>query len=250
MNGIKGYISIREASYRWGVSERRVNQYCAEGRIPGAARFGRSWALPENAEKAVRPAQEEPRKEAVDMISDETAYRRYLDGEEKAADLLVERYGDALTLYITGYIKDIHEAEDLMIEAFSQLFAKERPIEGVGSFKAYLYKIARHLALRHKQKHRLAFLCLDELDFEPRSDSLVETALLRSERDRQLYDALEKLKAEYREALYLVYFEDMSYRDAATVMNKSESQITKLVYRGKQSLKVILEQEGFTYADK
>ena len=36
MNGIKGYISIREASYRWGVSERRVNQYCAEGRIPGA----------------------------------------------------------------------------------------------------------------------------------------------------------------------------------------------------------------------
>ena len=46
MNGIKGYISIREASYRWGVSERRVNQYCAEGRIPGASRFGRSWAIP------------------------------------------------------------------------------------------------------------------------------------------------------------------------------------------------------------
>jgi len=36
MNEIKGYISIREASYRWGVSERRVNQYCAEGRIPSA----------------------------------------------------------------------------------------------------------------------------------------------------------------------------------------------------------------------
>ena len=40
MNGIKGYISIREASYRWGVSERRVNQYCAEGRIPGASLWG------------------------------------------------------------------------------------------------------------------------------------------------------------------------------------------------------------------
>ena len=55
MNGIKGYISIREASYRWGVSERRVNQYCAEGRIPGASRFGRSWAIPENAEKPSDP---------------------------------------------------------------------------------------------------------------------------------------------------------------------------------------------------
>ena len=52
MNGIKGYISIREASYRWGVSERRVNQYCAEGRIPGASRFGRSWAIPEKCGKS------------------------------------------------------------------------------------------------------------------------------------------------------------------------------------------------------
>ena len=51
MNGIKVEISIREASYRLGVSEQRVNQDCAEGRISGASRFGRSWAIPENAEK-------------------------------------------------------------------------------------------------------------------------------------------------------------------------------------------------------
>ena len=42
----------------------------------------------------------------------------------------------------------------------------------------------------------------------------------------------------------------MCYRDAAMVMNKSEGQITKLVYRGKQSLKAILEQEGFIDADE
>lgn len=183
-------------------------------------------------------------------MTDETLYRRYLNGDEDALGELMERYGTKLTLYLDGYLCDLHEAEDLMIEAFAQLFAKERLIGGKGSFKAYLYKTARHLALRHNQKHRFVFLRLDELDFEPQSDTLIDTDLLRSERDRQLYDALEKLKAEYREALYLVYFEDMSYRDAATVMNKSESQITKLVYRGKQSLKAILEQEGFSYADK
>lgn len=184
------------------------------------------------------------------MIPDETTYRRYLDGEEKAADLLVEKYGDPLTLYINCYIKDIHEAEDLMIEAFSRIFAKERPIIGEGAFKSYLYKTARNLAFRYRKKHRLNFLSFDELDFEPQSDVPADTELYRSERRCQLYNALEKLKAEYREALYLVYFEDMSYRNAATVMNKSESQITKLVYRGKQSLKAILEQEGFTYEDQ
>ena len=63
------------------------------------------------------------------MISDEMAYRQYLDGKEESADILVERYGDALTYYINGYIHDIHESEDLMIEAFAQIFAKERLME-------------------------------------------------------------------------------------------------------------------------
>ena len=73
------------------------------------------------------------------MVSDETAYRKYLAGDEAAAQLLVERYGDALTLYINGLLGDIHEAEDLMIEAFAHIFARERPIQD-GCFKAYLYK--------------------------------------------------------------------------------------------------------------
>ena len=46
MNGIKGYISIREASYRWGVSERRVNQYTASPDVfpvhPGSGTHVRS----------------------------------------------------------------------------------------------------------------------------------------------------------------------------------------------------------------
>lgn len=52
---MKGYISVREASYKWEVSERRVNQYCTQGRIPGLFRFGRSWCIPADAEKPLDP---------------------------------------------------------------------------------------------------------------------------------------------------------------------------------------------------
>ena len=52
---MKDYLSIRETSYKWGVSERRVNQYVAQGRIPGVERFGRSWAILEDAEKPADP---------------------------------------------------------------------------------------------------------------------------------------------------------------------------------------------------
>lgn len=52
---MKGYISIREASNKWDVSERRINQYLLQGRIPGAERFGKSWAIPANASKPTDP---------------------------------------------------------------------------------------------------------------------------------------------------------------------------------------------------
>lgn len=168
------------------------------------------------------------------MISDEEAYRQYLDGIEQGADILVDRYEDALTYYIHGYIHDIHESEDLMIEAFSKIFAKERPIKGNGSFRAYLYKTARNLTIRHNQKHKLWFLHLDDLTFDLPSEELVDTKLRQTERERQLYEAMAKLKTEYREALYLVSLEEMSYREAGKILGKSEQQITNLVHRGKK----------------
>lgn len=51
----KPFLSIREAAEKWNVSERRINQYCAEGRIPGAQKFGKSWAIPAGAEKPGDP---------------------------------------------------------------------------------------------------------------------------------------------------------------------------------------------------
>ena len=49
------YLSVREAAEKWGVSQRRVHQYCAEGRIPGAQKLGKSWAVPAGAEKPADP---------------------------------------------------------------------------------------------------------------------------------------------------------------------------------------------------
>lgn len=52
---MKGYLSLRETAEKWGVSERRINQYCTQGRIPGAQKFGKSWAIPEDAHKPEDP---------------------------------------------------------------------------------------------------------------------------------------------------------------------------------------------------
>jgi hypothetical protein len=45
------YMTIKETSLKWGIGERRINTLCQEGRIPGAQKFGKSWAIPSSAEK-------------------------------------------------------------------------------------------------------------------------------------------------------------------------------------------------------
>ena len=48
------YISVAETAKRWGVSERSVRGYCAEGKIDGAFLTGKTWNIPETAEKPNR----------------------------------------------------------------------------------------------------------------------------------------------------------------------------------------------------
>lgn len=40
------YITIQEAAERWGITERRIQVLCASGRLDGATKFGRQWAIP------------------------------------------------------------------------------------------------------------------------------------------------------------------------------------------------------------
>ena len=52
------------------------------------------------------------------------------------------------------------------------------------------------------------------------------------------------LPEDMRTAVYLVYFEDMTYREAAKVMKKNRKQIDNLLYRAKKELRNILEKDG------
>lgn len=185
-------------------------------------------------------------KEVYVMNIDEELYRQYLCGDEAGLEALMKKYGDPLILYINGYLHDVHEAEDLMIEVFSYLFTKKPRIRD-GGLKAYLYKAARHMALRHKSRRRHSF-CFDDMSEEPDVQTLVEEIVQTKERDMILHFCMNELKSDYREALYLTYFEGMSYLQAAVVMGKSEKQITNMVYRGKERMRILLEREGITNA--
>ena len=48
---MKEYMTIKEAAEDWGISTRRVNELCLNGRIEGVVKFGASWAIPAGTKK-------------------------------------------------------------------------------------------------------------------------------------------------------------------------------------------------------
>ena len=65
------YISVAEIAKKWGVSERAVRNYCAEGRVAGAILEGKTWRIPEDAEKPVRKKREDASNTLLDILKEE-----------------------------------------------------------------------------------------------------------------------------------------------------------------------------------
>ena len=49
------FITTQQAAEKWGISERRVQKLCEQGRVEGVIRFSRVWAIPKDAPKPQDP---------------------------------------------------------------------------------------------------------------------------------------------------------------------------------------------------
>ena len=73
------YLSVAETAKKWNISERSVRNYCAQERIPGAVLIGKTWHIPENAEKPARSnGKKTPVKTLLSILQEEkrTKYAR------------------------------------------------------------------------------------------------------------------------------------------------------------------------------
>ena len=179
--------------------------------------------------------------------TDEQLYSRFLArGDSADLGALLERHGEGLTLFLYGYVRSMEDAEELMLDAFAVVAAGKSPFFGYSSFKTWLFSVGKRLALEFMRKNRLKTESVD--DTLP--DRLTpELTALRDERRAQLYRGLAQLPTEYRQALYLLYFEDMTHEEAGRVMGKSRRQMYHLAERGRAALRDALERMGYEHAD-
>lgn len=173
-----------------------------------------------------------------------SSYRRYLSGDEEAFDEIVKELFDPLVFFIDRYVHDLSAAEDIAIDAFTELIVHKYRYNFKVQLKTYLFMIGRSRALNHlKQRTRRGELPLEDADQIAVRQTL-EEQYITTERSRALYRAMEQLPEDMRTALHLVYFADLSYEQAAKVMKKTKKQVDNLLYRAKGTLRTMLSKEG------
>ena len=184
---------------------------------------------------------------SISMDNGACSYRRFLDGDDNGFIEIIKDYKDGLILYINNFTENIFIAEDLAEDTFVKIVTKKPRFSGKSSFKTWLYAIGRNVALDHLRRHKTTVVSFDELPEIREETESLEAEYIKKEDAKELHKALEKLNPQYRQILWLVYFENFSNREAALVMKKTVRNVESLLYRAKQSLKTELNKEGFVY---
>lgn len=184
------------------------------------------------------------------MDNGASSYHRFRnEGDENGLIEIIHSYRDGLIFYLFNIIHDWHAAEDLAEDTFVLLGTKKPKDKGSASFKTWLYTIGRNLALNHLRRQARQSLLLHEDRSSVTTECDPENEFFQEERKRTVHQAMQKLKPEYRQALWLVYFEDFSTKEAALLLKKSVHNTETLLYRARKALKTQLEKEGFIYEE-
>ena len=175
----------------------------------------------------------------------QSLYKRFFRGERNAVAELANEYRNGLILFINGYVRDFDTAEDLASDTFANLLVKRPKIKDASRFKTYLFAMAKNAALSFLRKNKR-----DKTNEKEKEKPFLddpEHILIREEQRKAVFCALESLTEDYRNVLFLRFYEDLSVDDISKVMKKGKKQVYNLLQRAKETLKNILEKEGIAY---
>lgn len=178
------------------------------------------------------------------MDEDKILMQKFQDGDEQSFEALMVKYRSAAVYFAEKYTFDKFIAEDIAQESFAYLYVYKDKYDDKYSFKTYLFTIIRNKSIDYYRKIKRDNLQYD-LDNLSSSDTLEDT-ILKNERRILFKNNINKLKEDYKVAIYLIDYEQFTYKEAGKVMNKNLAQMKILIFRARKKLKFLMKQEEYT----
>lgn len=189
----------------------------------------------------------------LDKQSDEALMARVAKGGSDAFEVLVSRYGDAVTTFCYTFVRSREVAEDLAQETFLRVYRNAGRYRPLAKFTTWLYRIAANLSINELKKRKLRkALSLDEpAGSSPDGTRIVERIAgdsprpldeaERREANAIVGKAIDRLPADQRTTLVMVEYHNMSYREISEVLGVTVSAIKMRVKRAREMLREMLK---------
>lgn len=180
-------------------------------------------------------------------LEDRTLWQRFKNGNDLAFSILYKKYVPRLYNYGMHTCYDRELVLDCLQELFGRLWAKRSHIADVEAVNFYLFKSFRRLLLgklEEKRKQTLRFLNAAESGFEILS-SFEDSIILEeasTQRVQNLKKAIATLTKRQREVIFLRFFNELSYKDVAAVMEMSLDAVYNLMNKAIDALRKELKR--------
>lgn len=147
--------------------------------------------------------------------------------------------------------RDRSEAEEVLQTVYLKILEGKAEYRGESSFKTWLFAVIHKTAVSEHRKSMLRKLT-SMMSSTPAGETASylddqSTAIERSEEQKRFRWALAKLPGRQREVLHLVFYEDLTLREAAVVMSISIGSARQHYERGKKRLREFLEEMEVAY---
>lgn len=153
---------------------------------------------------------------------------------------LIKEYGDSIFRMCFLYLKDYHLAEDATQETFIKAVTSYSSFHGQSTERTWLTRIAINCCKNITRTKWFKTIRVNPQDyiFEKEDTHLLEDVLLKD----SISKAIMELKPEDREVIVMYYYQELSVKEIAMVLKKSENTILQKLNRARKRLKEQLKE--------
>lgn len=165
------------------------------------------------------------------------------DGDELAFVSLYNRYKDQVYGFCLKMLLDKERAADVMQDTFLRVYENRERLLNVGSFRSWLFTIARNQCLNviRREKRQVS------LEPEMREDASMKASLKpsapleKSEQVELVNHCLAQLKPDYREVIILREYQNLSYKEIAAVTRSTLSAVKSRLFKARRKLATFIK---------
>jgi RNA polymerase sigma-70 factor (ECF subfamily) len=177
------------------------------------------------------------------------------DGDKEAFSRLVEAYQTPVYNLAYRMLGNRGEAEEAAQETFLRAYSRLHRYDPAYKFSTWMLSIASNHCIDILRKRRITWLSLDEplpAEFAPQLSSNrpdPERAMEHAEIEDQVRALLDELQPDYRAAVILRYWYELSYEEIAAAMDTTVSAIKSRLFRARKMLAAAAQQADYALAE-